>query len=148
VIQLGQMLGEAMARRVLGNAVSCVVGAIDDLLVAEASAAHTTMVGKTLAELAVSDRYGVHLVGVLERGRFRAATAELPVTSRSVLIMTGDAENTSTPTSPCSCASCARRCRSSPGPTTTGTCRRCTGGRRLGAVVRIVGRHRRLERGR
>src|SRR5262245_6426839 len=36
VLQLGQMLGEAMARRVLGNADSHVVGSIDDLLVAEA----------------------------------------------------------------------------------------------------------------
>jgi voltage-gated potassium channel len=73
VLRLGHMLGEAMARRVLGNADSHVVGAIDDLLVAEASVALTPLAGRALGELDVRDRCGVNLVGVWERGVFHIA---------------------------------------------------------------------------
>ncbi|MDD9371935.1 MAG: NAD-binding protein, partial [Acidimicrobiales bacterium] len=92
VLQLGYMLGDAMARRVLGNADSHVVGAIDDLVVAEASAALTTLVGRTLGELDVRDSCGVNVVGVWERGKFEVARADLAITDRSVLILTGDAD--------------------------------------------------------
>ena len=90
VLKLGYMLGDAMARRVLGNADSHIVGAIDDLVVAEASAALTTLVGSTLGELDVRDHCGVNVVGVWERGRFEVARADLAITDRSVLILTGD----------------------------------------------------------
>jgi Trk K+ transport system NAD-binding subunit len=92
VLRLGYMLGEAMARRVLGDARSHVVGAIDDLLVAEASAARTPLAGHELHELDVRERCGVNIVGVWERGVFHVARAELPVTDRSVLVMTGAAD--------------------------------------------------------
>lgn len=92
VLQLGYLLGEAMARRVLGNAASHVVGSIDDLLVAEASVTRTTLVGRTLGELDVRERCGVNVVGLWERGAFNAALAELTVTDRSVLILAGDAD--------------------------------------------------------
>jgi Trk K+ transport system NAD-binding subunit len=92
VLQLGYLLGEAMARRVLGNAASHVVGAIDDLLVAEASVTRTTLVGRTLGELDVRERCGINVVGLWERGAFNAALAELTVTDRSVLILAGDAD--------------------------------------------------------
>jgi voltage-gated potassium channel len=92
VLQLGYMLGEAMARRVLGNADSHVVGAIDDLLVAEASASLTTLVGRTLGDLDVRDRCGVNVVGVWERGAFEVARSDLAITDRSVLILTGNAD--------------------------------------------------------
>jgi voltage-gated potassium channel len=92
VLRLGHMLGDAMARRVLGDARSHVVGAIDDLLVAEASAARTPLAGHVLRQLDVRKRCGVNLVGVWERGVFHVARADLPITDRSVLVMTGDAD--------------------------------------------------------
>ena len=92
VLQLGYLLGEAMARRVLGNAASHVVGAIDDLLVAEASVTRTTLVGRTLGELDVRERCGINVVGLWERGAFNAALAESTITDRSVLILAGDAD--------------------------------------------------------
>jgi voltage-gated potassium channel len=92
VLQLGDMLGAAMARRVLGTAHSHVVGAIDDLLVAEASAALTPLAGRTLGELDVRERCGVNLVGVWERGTFHPAQADLRITPGSVVIMTGGAD--------------------------------------------------------
>jgi Trk K+ transport system NAD-binding subunit len=92
VIELGHMLGKAMAQRVLGNSDSHVVGAIDDLVIAEASMANTPLVGRTLGELAVRDRCGVNVVGVLERGVFSAWDPNLAITSRSVLVMAGNAD--------------------------------------------------------
>src|SRR5262245_20448710 len=92
VIELGRMLGKAMAQRVLGDADSHVVGAIDDLVIAEASVANTPLVGQTLGELAVRERCGVNVVGVLERGVFCPWDPDLPITSRSVLVMAGNAE--------------------------------------------------------
>ena len=92
VIELGQMLGEAMARRVLGDSDSHVVGAIDDLVIAEASVAGTPLAGRTLGELAVREGCGVNVVGVLERGVFRPWAPDLATTPRSVLVMAGNAE--------------------------------------------------------
>lgn len=92
VLELGTMLGDAMARRVLGVAHAHVVGAIDDLLVAEASAAMSPFAGKMLGELDVRERCGVNLVGVWERGTFQVARANLRITPGAVVIMTGDAE--------------------------------------------------------
>ena len=92
VLRLGTVLGEAMARRVLGDAASHVVGSIDDLVVAEASASLTPLVGRTLGDLDIRERCGVNVVGVWERGTFAVARTDLPVTDRSVLILTGDAD--------------------------------------------------------
>jgi len=91
VLRLGHMLGDAMARRVLGSAHSHVVGAIDDLLVAEASASLTPFAGRTVGEIDVRERCGVNLVGVWERGAFRVAHADTPIKPGTVVIMTGDA---------------------------------------------------------
>ncbi|MBN2623087.1 MAG: NAD-binding protein, partial [Acidimicrobiales bacterium] len=91
VLRLGAMLGEAMARRVLGVAHAHVVGAIGDLLVAEASAAMAPFAGHALGELDLRERCGVNLVGVWERGVFHQARPDLRIGPGAVLIMTGDA---------------------------------------------------------
>ncbi|HEX6420391.1 MAG TPA: NAD-binding protein, partial [Acidimicrobiales bacterium] len=91
VLRLGHMLGEAMARRVLGSAHSHVVGSIDDLLVAEASASLTPFAGRAVGDIDVRERCGVNLVGVWERGVFNAAHADTAIKPGSVVIMTGDA---------------------------------------------------------
>jgi voltage-gated potassium channel len=101
-----------MAGRVLGTAHSHVLGAIDDLLVAEATAALPPLAGHTLAELDVRQRCGVDAVGVWERGQFHAARAngqpdsqapgtrspdavvtdDVPITPCSVVILAGTAD--------------------------------------------------------
>ena len=91
VLRLGHMLGDAMARRVLGASHAHVVGSIGDLLVAEASAAMTPFAGHTLGELDVRERCGVNLVGVWQRGVFHLARPDLRIGTGSVVIMSGDA---------------------------------------------------------
>ncbi|MDH4071443.1 MAG: ion channel, partial [Ignavibacteria bacterium] len=75
VLQLADMMGQALARRILGaDAMAHVVGQVDDLLIAEATAAGTPLVGKTLQETKFREMVGTTIVGIWERGEFRAAT--------------------------------------------------------------------------
>ena len=69
VVQLGKLLGEAFARRILApTARSSVISTFSDLVIAETSAAGTELVGQTLDELGLRARFGVSVVGVWDRG--------------------------------------------------------------------------------
>ncbi len=92
VIQLGELLGGSMARRISGHGGrSHVIGQLDDLVVAEASALHTSLVGRTLADLKLRERLNVHVAGVWERGRYVVAMPETRITEDTVLLLAGSA---------------------------------------------------------
>ncbi|MBX3365512.1 MAG: potassium channel protein [Phycisphaeraceae bacterium] len=91
-LQLGEMMGKALSRGIVGgDAVTHVVGQIDELLIAEANAARTPLVGKTLRENRLSD-IGVNVIGVWDRGEFTYATADTLIRPNSILVMTGTTE--------------------------------------------------------
>jgi voltage-gated potassium channel len=93
VLQLGDLLGRAMAQRILGkDARSHVVGEFGGLLIAEASAAGTTLVGSTLRDADLRRRSNVNVVGIWERGVFQLAGPNTPITPNTVLILAGSAE--------------------------------------------------------
>lgn len=93
VLQLGEVLGRAVARRVLGrDARSQVIGEFDQLRIAEATAAHPDMVGRTLREADVRERVNVHVVGTWERGRYRPAGPGTLIEHGVVLILAGSRE--------------------------------------------------------
>lgn len=93
VLQLGKILGQAIARRVLGrDARAQLIGEFGNLLIAEASAAHTDLVGHTLRDAGVRARCGVDVVGTWERGRFQLARPDTPVEEGTVLILAGTEE--------------------------------------------------------
>jgi voltage-gated potassium channel len=90
VLELGKMLGEAFARRVLGrDGRARVVGEFDDLLVAEAGVAGTDLVGRTLAAARLREDAGVNAIGVWQRGRFRSAGPHTVLDEASVLVLAG-----------------------------------------------------------
>ncbi len=90
VIQLGELLGQTMARRISGHGGRThVVGRLDDLLVAEAAAAKTSMVGHTVRELELGRRLSVNVVGLIERGRYLGASASTVVSEDMVLLLSG-----------------------------------------------------------
>lgn len=90
VLQLSDMLGQSFARRVFGqDARSLVVGEFGDLLIAEASAAGTPMVGRTLSEIRLTDHAKVSVVGVWNRGEFAIAGPETKVEESTILLMAG-----------------------------------------------------------
>jgi voltage-gated potassium channel len=92
VLKLGEMLGRAMAVRVLGSdARSHAIGEFGSLIIAEASAAGTSLVGGTLRDANLRERSQVNVVGVWERGVFHLAGPDTPVTANTVLIIAGSA---------------------------------------------------------
>ena len=93
IVQLGEILGSAMAARTFGlSGNSHVIGEFAGLQIAEASPMGTDLLGKTLAEAQLRKRLGVSIIGVWRRGDFSIATADTVLTDSSMLILAGTAE--------------------------------------------------------
>lgn len=93
VLQLGDMLGQSLARRTLGGAVRAhVIGDYDQLLIAEASATGTSMVGRTLQDISLRAELGVTVVGVWERGVFQTARPDTIIGLGTVLVLAASRE--------------------------------------------------------
>ena len=93
VFQFMKLLGQSLSRRVLRTSTrSNVIGNIDSLLIAEAPAMRTTLVGKTLQQSRLRETTGITVVGVWERGKFEIPTAATLMNSTTVLLMAGTSE--------------------------------------------------------
>jgi Trk K+ transport system NAD-binding subunit len=90
VLQLGEMLGESFAQRVLrpGSAAH-VVGQFGSLLVAETAVAGTDLVGSTIGEAGLREELAVNVVGAWDRGTFHPARPNVVITDHTVLVMAG-----------------------------------------------------------
>tara|TARA_R110002073_G_scaffold336260_1_gene531338 strand:+ start:66983 stop:68671 length:1689 start_codon:yes stop_codon:yes gene_type:complete len=89
VFQLGELMGRSLARGMVGgDAVTHVVGNIDELLIAEANAHRTPLVGKTILENRISD-HGVSVIGLWERGEFHPATPDTVVSEHTIMLLAG-----------------------------------------------------------
>ncbi|MBD3256798.1 potassium channel protein [candidate division GN15 bacterium] len=90
VLQFQQMIGQSFSVRTLGgDSKAHVIGQFDKLLIAEAAAHRTPLVGKTLLESALRERTGVTVVGVWERGHFELARPETTIRDKTVLVLAG-----------------------------------------------------------
>ncbi len=93
VLQLDDLLGRMMARRVFARTGrSHFIGEIDGLRIAEASAVGTPLVGHTLRDLRLRDRFNVTVGGVWERGRYSLGGPDTVVTQDTVLLLAGTQE--------------------------------------------------------
>ncbi|MDY0313368.1 MAG: NAD-binding protein [Desulfobacterales bacterium] len=93
VFQFTDMLGQALARRVLGVSMRAnVVGRFDGLLIAEAPAMRTWLQGKTLAESGLRQATGVTVVGIWEPGEFLMPTPQTRIGESTVLVLAGTEE--------------------------------------------------------
>lgn len=93
VIQLGRSLGQAFARRILTPDARCSeISRFEDLVIAETSTAGTDLVGLTLADLDLRNRFGVSVVGIWDRGSLHPATPDLRIAETSILLLAGDEE--------------------------------------------------------
>ncbi|MCG8604903.1 NAD-binding protein, partial [bacterium] len=73
-LDLSEMMGQSLARRTIwGDAVTHEIGEFGELLVAEATAAGTPLVGKTIKENRLREEVGITVAGVWKRGRFETA---------------------------------------------------------------------------
>jgi len=90
VLELGEIMGQALARQVVNDATKAhVIGQFDDLLIAEAAARHTALVGKSLKESELRARTGINVLGVWERGTFQSAVPDTQITANTMLILAG-----------------------------------------------------------
>lgn len=93
ILRLEEMMGQTLARRVIGNdAKAHVIGELDGLIIAEASAAHTPLAGTTVAESNLRATTGVTVVGLWVRGQFKPADPDTKIRSHTVLVMAGSKE--------------------------------------------------------
>ncbi len=91
VLQLGDLLGESLARRTTaGDAMAHVIGEFDELLIAEATTTNTPIVGQTLVEADLRRKVGIHVIGVWDRGQFQPARPETRITGETVLVLAAD----------------------------------------------------------
>ncbi len=93
VLQFMKLLGQSLSRRVLRTSTrSNVIGNIDALLIAEAPAMRTPLVGMTLQQSRLRETTGITVVGIWERGKFEIPTAATHINSTTVLLLAGSAE--------------------------------------------------------
>lgn len=97
VVQFGEMMGQALARRTMGgDAVAHIIGQFDQLYIAEATANGTPLVGKSIAETNLRVIAGISVVGVWERGQFQAAFPQTIITANTVLVLAGSKKQIAT----------------------------------------------------
>jgi Trk K+ transport system NAD-binding subunit len=90
VVQLSDLLGQFMARRVFGrDGRSHPIGQVDDLVIAEASAAGTTLAGRSLRESQLRAQLNILVAGAWQRGRYLPGRPETVVTEDTVLLLAG-----------------------------------------------------------
>lgn len=90
VLQLSDMLGKSLARRTIGgDRKANVIGTFDELVIAEAPATGTPLVGKTLAESKLREVTGITVIGVWDKGQFSIPGSETRITTTMVLVIAG-----------------------------------------------------------
>jgi voltage-gated potassium channel len=90
VLQLGEMLGQALSRRVSGgDTMAHVIGQFDELVFAEAPVGQTSLAGQTVRESRLREQAGVTILGVWKRGKFEFVGPETPISAKTVLVLVG-----------------------------------------------------------
>jgi voltage-gated potassium channel len=93
VLQLGEMMGQALVRRVSGGDTRAhIIGRLNDLLIAEATVRNTPLIGQTLAESRLRDKVGLTVLGIWERGQFDLARPDTCIEAGTVLVLAGSEE--------------------------------------------------------
>lgn len=94
VFEFPKMLGRSLARRTVGgDARSNIIGRFQDVIVAEAPAVGTPLVGKTIKESRLRETIGVTIVGIWERGKFEIPKPNSVISNTTVLVLAGNEEN-------------------------------------------------------
>jgi voltage-gated potassium channel len=90
VLRLEEVMGSTLARRVsIHNSDTHVIGNIDGLVIAEAAAAGTELVGTTLAQSQIRTRTGVSVIGTWNRGSLDIASSDKEITDQTLFVVAG-----------------------------------------------------------
>ena len=90
VLALDEMMGQSLSRRIIaGDAMAHVIGQVDDLVIAEAAAAGTPLVGITLEQAHASHIVDASIIGVWEGRMFVLPKSNMTITKKSILVLAG-----------------------------------------------------------
>ena len=90
ILSLEEMMGQALSRRVVDSVVCAqVIGAMHELVIAEASASGTDLVGKTVAQCDLRRTTGVTVVGIWDHGNLNQAGPDSVIAENTVFIIAG-----------------------------------------------------------
>lgn len=90
VFQFHKLLGEALARRILsGKNRAGTISRFGELVLAEAPAMRTSLVGKTVRDSGLRSSIGINVVGIWERGKFSLPQPDTVFTDTTVLVVAG-----------------------------------------------------------
>jgi voltage-gated potassium channel len=89
VIQLGEVLGMALARRVGADARCHVIGEFGNLKIAEADAGLTPLVGRKLSDICLEEHARINIIGTWTRGNFSLAGPDTKIEPATVLMLAG-----------------------------------------------------------
>jgi voltage-gated potassium channel len=93
VLRLEEMMGNTLARRIsVRDSDAHVIGSLDGLVIAEASAAGTDLVGKQLIKSNIRGRTGVSVIGTWNRGSLEIASPTLEITDATLFVLAGTKE--------------------------------------------------------
>lgn len=94
VLQVADILGQALARRVHGHdRLTHIIGNFDKLFLFESTVKNTDLVGRTMQETRLREHLGITVLGVWEKGEFKSPSADMLITAGMVLVMAGTAES-------------------------------------------------------
>ena len=87
VLQVAELMGQALARRVDGPDQSAhIVGQFNELVIAESTVRYTDLAGKTLRESRLRENFGITVLGFWERGTFSHIYADTTITAEMALM--------------------------------------------------------------
>jgi Trk K+ transport system NAD-binding subunit len=89
VLKPFETLGHSLAAWTLGGDKSNIISRFDELIIAQFAAVGTPLVGKTLADSKLRERFGVTVVGLWDRGLSEMPRAESQIHNTSVLLLAG-----------------------------------------------------------
>ena len=90
VIHLPSLMGQALARRVVGGDHRAqTIGNFGEIQIAEANTENTELVGKSIRDSEVRNKSGVGIIGVWDRGAFEPALPDTVLGEKSVLLLAG-----------------------------------------------------------
>lgn len=93
VFRLGEMMGQALSRRVSGgDTLAHIIGEFENLVIAEAAVRNTPLVGKRLRDSRLREDVGIVVLGIWARGKYENAGAETVITADTILVLAGSAE--------------------------------------------------------
>lgn len=93
VMRIEHLMGQALARRVIGNdAAAHEIGEAGGLIIAEASVAGTRLEGMTVGASGIRGDTGLSVIGVWDHGRLKSVGPETLIEKRTVLVLAGTKE--------------------------------------------------------